>query len=72
MKLGGGRANFKNTPLERPSVKSSSTSVFGLFPKKVKQVSIYFVHVNLLLDLIQLPNILGFAKNSLMGFKFGF
>ena len=72
MKLGRGRANFKNTLEERPSRKSCSTSFFESVNDKVKKVSILFFHVNLLLVATHLRNISGLASKSLMGFKFGF
>ena len=72
VKLGRGRAYFKNTLEERPSEKSCSTSFFELENDNVQKVSILFSHVHLFLVVSQLRNIPGLVNKSLMGSKFGF
>ena len=72
VKLESCRLNFKITLEERPSEKSYSTSFFQSVNDKVKNVSIFFFHVNVLLVATPLCNISGIANKSLMGFKFGF
>ena len=53
-------------------MKSCSTSFFRLENDKVKQVSIFFFHVNLLLVVSQVRNISGLVNKSQKGSKFGF